>query len=95
MMRWPCTHGHGTCAHCKEPWCRVEGHSIAISESSGMFPVCTRCYPTLSADEMELYIRQLGGSWFQWAQSAEEARKIDDDVAAAVAAMRADKAVLA
>jgi hypothetical protein len=57
-----------------------------------MFPVCTRCYPGLTAEQVELYIRQLGGKWLEQMRGLEEVSKIEHDVAAAIATMRAEKA---
>ena len=55
--------GFSSCASCDMPWRYVRGQHIKFSENSGMFPVCIRCFRSLSLEQIDAHIEALVKSW--------------------------------
>jgi len=55
--------GYSTCLRCCFPWSVVENHSTKITQNSGMFPLCEKCWLALSAEERLPYYFELSNDW--------------------------------
>lgn len=58
---------YGTCGKCERPWNFVETHSTQCSETSGMCPLCEKCWEELKTPEARLpYYKSLWLDWHRW-----------------------------
>jgi len=55
--------GYSHCHKCLTNWGFVEGHTTRVTEGSGCFPLCERCWEGLTPEERLPYYRQLYDEW--------------------------------
>ena len=55
--------GYGTCFSCRLPWAVVKGHDTPYDSVRGVFPLCERCWSSMSVEEREPYYRMLIARW--------------------------------
>jgi hypothetical protein len=46
--------GFSHCLRCQMPWNVVDGHTLMVTESTGMFPLCEQCWDELGTSEARL-----------------------------------------
>jgi len=57
--------GYSWCYRCKMSWASVERHCTNYTETRGCFPLCEKCWKSLTIEERFPYYRLLWASWSQ------------------------------
>lgn len=61
--------GFGDCLRCGDTWNWAESHSTPITDSRAMFPLCERCWSSLTPETRVRYYQDL---WWRWLEDVEK-----------------------